>query len=106
MNGFECAGMCEVVPETYEEFADEAKQQHNCVAGYYDAVQNGKTNVCFIRSKNEKQNSLLTCEVSNTGEIVQFLAKNNKKPNMNDESVSTFLRVFMDKKAEPFNQID
>ena len=106
MNGFECAGLCVVVPETYEEFADEAKQQHNCVAGYYDAVQNGKTNVCFIRSKNEKQNSLLTCEVSNTGEIVQFLAKNNKKPNMNDESVSTFLRVFMDKIAETFNQID
>lgn len=106
MNGFECAGLCVVVPETYEEFADEAKQQHNCVAGYYDAVQNGKTNVCFIRSKNEKQNSLLTCEVSNSGDIVQFLAKNNKKPNMNDESVSTFLRAFMDKIAEAFNEID
>lgn len=106
MNGFECAGLCVVVPETYEEFADEAKQQHNCVAGYYDAVQNGKTNVCFIRSKNEKRNSLLTCEVSNSGEIVQFLAKNNKKPNMNDESISTFLRAFMDKIAETFNEID
>lgn len=106
MNGFECAGLCVVVPETYEEFKNEGRQQHNCVAGYYDAVQNGNTNVCFIRSKNEKQSSLLTCEVSNSGEIVQFLAKNNKKPNMNDESVSTFLRAFMDKIAETFNEID
>lgn len=106
MNGFECAELCVVVPETFEEFADEAKQQHNCVAGYYDMVKNGKTNVCFIRSKNEKRNSLLTCEVSNSGKIVQFLAKNNKKPNMNDESISTFLRAFMDKIAETFNEIN
>lgn len=106
MEGFECAGLCVVVPETFEEFEDEAKQQHNCVAGYYDIVKNGKTNVCFIRSKNEKRNSLLTCEVSNSGEIVQFLAKNNKQPNMNDESISTFLRAFMDKIAEAFNEMD
>lgn len=106
MNDFECAGLCVIVPETYEEFVDEARQQHNCVAGYYDKMQNGETNVCFIRRKNEKQNSLLTCEVSNSGEIVQFLAKNNKKPNMSDESISTFLRAFMDKIAEAFNEID
>lgn len=106
MEGFECAGLCVVVPETFEEFADEAKQQNNCVAGYYDDVQNGNTNVCFIRLKNEKQNSLLTCEVSNSGEIIQLLAKNNKNPNMNDENISTFLRAFMDKIAETFNEID
>lgn len=106
MNGFECAGLCVIVPETFEEFADEAKQQHNCVAGYYDRMQGGKTNICFIRRKNEKQNSLLTCEVSNSGEIIQFLAKNNKKPNMSDESISTFLRAFMDKIAETFNEIN
>lgn len=44
--------------------------------------------------------------LADNGEIVQFLAKNDKKPNMNDESVSTFLRAFMDKIAETFNEID
>lgn len=60
----------------------------------------------MAKSKNEKQNSLLTCEVSNSGKIIQFLAKNNKQPNMNDESISTFLRAFMDRIAEAFNEID
>ena len=106
MNGFECAGLCVIVPETFEEFADEAKQQHNCVAGYYDAVQNEKTNICFVRQKNEKQNSLLTCEVSNSGEVLQFLMKNNKKPDMNDETISTFLHAFMEKIAQTFDEID
>lgn len=106
MNGFECAGLCVVVPETFEDFQDEAKQQNNCVASYYEQAREGKTNICFIRLKNEKQNSLLTCEVSNSGKIVQFLAKNNKKPNMNDENISTFLHAFMDKIAQTFNEID
>lgn len=106
MDGFECAGLCVVVPETFEEFADEAKQQHNCVASYYDAVQNETTNICFIRQKNEKQNSLLTCEVSNSGEVVQFLAKNNNKPDMNDENISAFLHAFMEKIAQTFDEID
>lgn len=75
---FEYGNFEVVIPKTSEEFADEAEQQDNCVYRLYlpRCIQ-GLTNVVFIRKKDNKEKSYITCEVSNNGDIVQFLRAYN-----------------------------
>lgn len=66
-----------VIPTTEEQFKKEANAQHNCVySAYYPRVIDGKTNVVFIRRKDDIDTSYITCEVEN-GRIRQYLAKHN-----------------------------
>lgn len=70
-----------VIPQTAEEFKDEAEQQSNCVYRIYlDRVINNRCNIVFIREKNAPEKSLVTCEINSRGMIGQFLAKHNRRP--------------------------
>lgn len=69
-----------VIPQTSEDFKDEATQQGNCVYScYLEYVVRGETNVVFIRKKSNPDKSYITCEISNKGQIRQYLAKHNRR---------------------------
>lgn len=66
-----------VIPTTEEQFKKEANAQHNCVySTYYPRVIDGKTNVVFIRRKDDVNTPYITCEVQN-GRIIQYLGRHN-----------------------------
>ena len=74
-----------VIPKTTEDFFNEAQTQQNCVYSMYlDKVIQGTTNVVFIRRKDDIEKSLITCEVSNNGNIIQYLKKYNSS-NLNED---------------------
>lgn len=67
-----------IVPTTAVEFQQEADNQHNCVFHlYYPKVLNRETHIVFVRKKISLDNSYITCEISNTGKIIQYLARYN-----------------------------
>ena len=71
-----------IIPTTAIEFEKEAEQQHNCVFSIYlQRVVEGRTHVVFVRNKNDLAKSVVTCEVTNEGNIRQFLARGNNTPN-------------------------
>lgn len=68
-----------VVPQTTQDFLDEATHQNNCVYNIYmNRVANGDTNVVFIRKKSNPSKSYITCEITNKGRIWQYLLANNR----------------------------
>lgn len=68
-----------VIPQSTEDFKDEATQQHNCVYScYLEEVVNHRTNVVFIRKKDNIEKSHITCEVSNNGKIRQYFLSCNR----------------------------
>lgn len=52
-----------VAPESTKDLSIEASQMHNCVAGYANAVAKGKTNILFLREKEDKDKSVATIEI-------------------------------------------
>jgi hypothetical protein len=63
-----------IIPTTVEEFKAEGTAQHNCVYSMYlPKVLDEETRVVFIRSKDNLDKSLITCEVSLGGNIIQYL---------------------------------
>lgn len=78
MLNFENENFKVVIPKTTKDFENEANAQHNCVYSiYFPYVLKGNTNVVFIRRKDDINNSLITCEVDNDGDIIQYLKKYN-----------------------------
>ena len=75
---FEDENFTVVIPQTVDDFKKEATHQNNCVYScYLREVVNHRTNVVFIRRKENIEDSYITCEVSNNGNIRQFLLKYN-----------------------------
>jgi hypothetical protein len=69
-----------VVPQTTEDFKNEALAMNNCVYNMYlRRVVDGSTNVVFIRKKSNPTKSYITCEVTNSGKIWQFYLANNER---------------------------
>lgn len=74
---------------TREEFHAEATAQNNCVERIYMAhVKDGSTHVVVVRSKENPNKSLITCEVSNDGIIIQYLLSNNRHIEYCNEELS------------------
>lgn len=68
-----------IIPTTTEEFKAEGSAQHNCVyTMYLSSVLEKETRVVFIRSKDNLDESLITCEVTLDGRINQYLKAYNK----------------------------
>lgn len=65
------------VPKTRDELIDEATQQSNCVAGYFEKMVNGACTILFLRKIKEPDKSYITVEVRN-GEIVQAKMFHNR----------------------------
>lgn len=81
-----------IVPFTAEELLDEANQQSNCVyRSYTQSVIEGRTNIVFIRHKDDLKKSVITCEVRK-GKIWQYLAKHNSHPT--DSELLQFKEVY------------
>jgi len=81
---FEDENFTVVIPQTVEDFKNEATQQNNCVYScYLREVINHKTNVVFIRRKDNIEKSYITCEVNNNGNIRQYLLKHNRRVEAN-----------------------
>lgn len=77
---FEMGDYAVVIPQTTEDFQQEADSQHNCVYSMYlEKVLAGQTHVVFVRRKDALDKSVITCEVCN-GRIIQFLKRYNNYP--------------------------
>ena len=78
---------------TKAEFHDEASRQHNCVESMYmERVRDGITHVVSIRYKNLPEQSYITCEVNNRGQIVQYLTACNNR--VTDRGGIEFQRLY------------
>ena len=68
-----------------EEFHAEAEAQQNCVERLYmERVADGNTHVVTVRKKDAPTQSLITCEISNNFNIIQYYAKYNRIPDGQD----------------------
>lgn len=82
-----------VIPTTADEFRFEADYQHNCVfRSYFSEVVDHQTHIVFVRKKEEPKKPYITCEVSNDGKIVQYLAQFNAQPK--DQSALEFAKEY------------
>lgn len=80
MNGKYFDNYIVVVPQTYEDLADEGKQQNNCVGHYYnDSILAGENLILFIRHSNSPKKSYITCRYNiEKQDIVEYRYKNNQ----------------------------
>lgn len=63
---------------TKEDFHNEGERQHNCVERLYmEKVYEGSTHIVTVRRKSDPDTNYITCEVSNNGIIIQYLAAFN-----------------------------
>jgi len=70
---------------TKEDFHNEGERQHNCVERLYmEKVYEGSTHVVTVRRKSDPDTNYITCEVSNNGTIIQYLAAFNRSVTDND----------------------
>lgn len=82
-----------IIPTTAKQFEEEANYQQNCVFNaYFPKVQNLKTHIVFIRRKEDTSTPYITCEVSNTGKIVQYLKRFNH--NVTDKEALNFRKEY------------
>lgn len=75
-----------ICPKTPEEIKDEALQQQHCVASYIDRVIAGQCHIIFMRSKDDKEHSLVTLEVRE-GRVVQKRGKLNRRTTFHEDEV-------------------
>lgn len=65
-----------------QEFHEEGERQNNCVERIYmEYIYYKRTHVVVVRRKEEPDKNYITCEVTNDGNIIQYLKKNNN-PNV------------------------
>lgn len=55
----------------YDDLIDEAKQQHNCVAGYAKSIISGRSLIYVMREKKDPDKSLITIELSPDGKTIR-----------------------------------
>lgn len=68
-----------VIPESPNDLINEGENQHNCVASYIKEHANKKTNILFIRKKNNIDESYITIELDEVNKcILQARYKYNK----------------------------
>lgn len=67
---------CVTVPKTREELCDEATQQSNCVAGYFNKMLEGKCTILFLRNRKTPEKSWITIEVQGDAIVQAKLARN------------------------------
>ena len=68
-----------LVPNSVEQYQNEANSQNNCVMSYINQVAKNKTHIVFIRKKDNIDKTYITCEVDNNYNIKQYLLSCNRK---------------------------
>lgn len=98
---FEDENFTVLIPTTADEFKEEADYQNNCVFRlYYPKVKNCSTHVVFIRKKSDINTPYITCEVSNCGNIIQYLTRFNR--NVADDDARAFKVAYQEFLHEHF----
>ena len=62
---------CVVIPKGPEDLVVEGVQLSHCVKSYIDRVSDGRTNIVFIRKKEEPWKPFFTVEVTNDRVVAQ-----------------------------------
>lgn len=81
-----------LIPTTIEELRNEGNAQGNCVGGYASMIADKKRNVVFIRRKSNPDKSYITCDISSSGIINQYLSSYNN--NVSNEEDLDFKKLF------------
>lgn len=69
---------CIVIPTEPGDLANEGLTLHHCVKSYIEKVADGRTNIVFIRKKDDKTKPFFTVEVSNEKTIEQVHGFGNR----------------------------
>ena len=77
-----------------EDLINESKELKHCVKSYADKYVDGKTNIFFLRKKDNKEKSLYTIEVSNDLKIIQCRGKQNLSFGTEDLEMKLALDAF------------
>lgn len=72
------ADYCVVLPTEPDDLVKEGDSLSHCVASYVDDVIKEKCQIVFVRSRERKEDSLLTLEIRG-GRVVQLRGKQNRK---------------------------
>ena len=98
---FEDENFTILIPTTANEFKKEADYQDNCVFRlYYPRVKDCSTHVVFIRKKSDIDTPYITCEVSNYGDIIQYLTRFNR--DVEDDDAEAFKIAYQEFLHEHF----
>lgn len=68
-------------PDSPEDLAKEGMELHHCVKSYIERVAQGKTNIMFIRKKDEIEKPFFTVEITNDKTIQQVHGSFNRNVN-------------------------
>lgn len=74
---FEDDNFVVIIPTTVDELRDEGHKQSNCVGGYARYIGEKDRNVVFIRHKANPTKPYITCDITRSGSINQFLVACN-----------------------------
>ena len=64
--------------QSYDDLLDEAKQQHNCVAGYAQNIISGSSRIYVMREKTKPDRSLVTIELDRKKKLIQHFWSYNR----------------------------
>jgi hypothetical protein len=70
---------CMLIPSTSQDVKDEGTNNNHCVGSYVNSILEGRTQIAFMRSCNELDESLLTIEIRSGG-IQQVRGYGNRLP--------------------------
>ena len=74
-------------PLNAADLVSEGSNLHHCVGGYVNAIAEGRTNILFLRKKEDPNTSFYTIEVSNRGVCVQIHGTSNCWLGNNPEAI-------------------
>ena len=79
---------------SYDDLLDEAKQQHNCVAGYSSQIISGRSLIYVMREKAHPDRSLITVELSPDGKTIRQKLLSYNRP-IRNKAQTEFLQRWM-----------
>ena len=84
-------------PLNAADLVSEGSNLHHCVGGYVNAIAEGRTNILFLRKKEEPNTSFYTIEVSNHNECRQIHGTHNCWLGNNPEAIPFVVKWLKEK---------
>ena len=85
-----------VSPNVPYDLAKEGTELHHCVKSYIDRVAEGRTNILFIRKKDDKETPFFTVEITNEAKIQQVHGMQNRNA-CTEEGLEEFIAYWAKK---------
>lgn len=86
-----------IIPQKPEDVAREGVELSHCVKSYIPSIAEGKTNIVFIRKKDNLEKPFFTVELSNEMDIVQVHGFGNRNANT-EKGLTEFVEKWADAK--------